>query len=114
VELGLTSTRYYDAIFAYSAPRAEIKYDRKNVIPPNHFGYQNETLLGNLLNNSKYLLVNDQARRLNPVMNPEFENRWSFSPKDFERIKMDSRINQVYSNKDLEIFFAPGNAGGDN
>ena len=111
LELGLTSDRFYDGIFGYSAPRAEI--DRKNVIPPNHFGYQNETLLGNFYNNSKYLLVNDQARRLNPYMNPEFENRWSFSPKDFERIKMDSKINQVYSNKDLEIFFAPGIAGGD-
>jgi hypothetical protein len=113
LELGLVSTRFYDAIFGYSAPRPEIEYDRKNVLPPNHFGYQNETILGNFYNNSKYVLVNDQARRLNPYMNPEFENKWSFSPKDFERIKMDSRIDQVYSNKDLEIFFAPGIAGGD-
>jgi hypothetical protein len=74
------------------------------MIPPNHFGYQNETLSGIFLNNSKYLVVNDRGRRLNPYMNPEFEDQWSFTPKDFERMKTDPKIDLVYSNKDLEIF----------
>jgi len=41
-------------------------------------------------------------------MNPEFEDKWSFTPTDFERIKSDPKIHQVYTNKDLEIFMLPG------
>ena len=107
-ELGVVSSRFYDAIYGYSAPRWNIYFNNKNMIPPNHFGYQNETLSGIFINKSKYVLVNDKQRRLNPYMNPEFEDKWSFTPTDFERIKSDPKIHQVYTNKDLEIFMLPG------
>lgn len=103
-ESGLVSTRFYDAIFGYSAPRWNIYFNIEKMIPPNHFGYQNETLSGIFLNNSKYIVVNDLGRGKNPNLNPEFEDQWSFTPKDFERIKDDPKVDVVYSNKDLEIF----------
>ena len=74
------------------------------MVPPDHFGYQNETLSRDFYNNSKYLLVNDRGRGLNQHVNPEFEYKWSFSPRDFERLKFDNKIQQIYSNRNLEIF----------
>lgn len=107
-ELGVVSNRFYDAIFGYSAPRWNIYFNSKNFIPPNHFGYQNQTLSGSFYNSTKYLLVNDKQRRLNPYMNPEFEDKWSFTPEDFERIRSDPGVHLVYTNKDLEIFLLRG------
>jgi hypothetical protein len=107
LELGLVSYRFVDALYGKSAARLNI-YENKNMAPPNHFGYQNETLSGIFYQKSKYVVVNDQGRRKNPYMNPEFENKWSFSPKDFEQLKSDPKINQVYSNYNLEIFMLPG------
>jgi hypothetical protein len=107
LELGLVSYRFVDALYGKSAPRLNI-YENKNMAPPNHFGYQNETLSGIFYQHPKYVITNDQGRRKNPYLNPEFEDKWSFSPKDFEQVKNDPKINQVYSNKNLEIFMLPG------
>ena len=107
LELGLVSYRFVDAIYGKSSERLNI-YENKNMAPPNHFGYQNETLSGIFYQQPKYVVLNDQGRRKNPYMNPEFENKWSFSPKDFEQLKSDPKIHQVYSNKNLEIFMIPG------
>jgi len=74
------------------------------MIPPDHFGYQNETLSQNFYTNSKYLLVNDRGRGFYPQMYPEFKNNWRFIAEDFERIKFDTKIHQVYSNRNIEIF----------
>jgi hypothetical protein len=74
------------------------------MIPPDHFAYQNETLSQNFYSNSKYLLINYRGREFYPHMYPEFKNNWRFLPGDFEQLKYDSKIQQIYSNKNLEIF----------
>jgi len=104
LEFGLYSYRFYDAIYGQSAERPNIKYYDQNMIPPDHFGYQNETLSQNFYTNSKYLLVNDRGRGFYPHMYPEFKNNWRFIAEDFERIKFDTKIHQVYSNRNIEIF----------
>ena len=102
-ELGLTTFRFYDAIYGYSAG-LNSSFEEKYMLPPDHFGYQNDTLSRNFYNSSKYLLLNYKGRELNPQINPEFEYKWSFGPKDFEQLKIDNKVQQVYSNGDLEIF----------
>jgi hypothetical protein len=103
LEYGVNSFRFYDAIYGHSAVRTNILFTT-NKIPPDHFGYQNETLSDVFLNNSKYLLMNDHGRGFYTHIYPEFEYRWRFVANDFERLKNDNKIQQVYSNRNLEIF----------
>jgi hypothetical protein len=98
------TNRIYDALYGQSAPRVNIYFDNPNTIPPDHFGYQNETLSRNLFNTSKYLLVDDLGRGFYSHMYPEFKNNWRFLAEDFERLKSDTKIQQVYSNNNLEVF----------
>jgi hypothetical protein len=104
LDFGLDSYRFYDAIFGHSAARMNIGFRYHGVALPDHFGYQNETLSKNFYNNSKYLLVNDRGRGFYPQIYPEFQNKWRFTAEDFERINFDTKIQQVYSNRNLEIF----------
>ena len=106
LEFGPTSYRFYDAIYGQTAKRSNIYYfdEVEKMTPPDHFGYQNETLSGNFYSNSRYILLNYEGRGFYQNLYPEFENKWRFSVKDFERLKYDSQIQQVYSNGDLEIF----------
>jgi len=77
---------------------------RETSMPLDHFGYQNETTSRIFFNNSKYLLLNYQGRKFYPIMYPEFKNNWRFLAKDFEQLKFDSKIHQIYSNRNLEIY----------
>ena len=104
VELGPSSYRFYDAIFGVVAERPNIYYYDQIMDPPDHFGYQNETLSRNFYDTLKYLILNDKGRDFYPHMYPEFKKDWRFLPEDFEQLKFDSKIQQIYSNGDLEIF----------
>jgi hypothetical protein len=103
-ELGPVTFRYYDALFGVSAKRLNIEYETKNMLPPEHFGYQNETLSADFYGNSKYLVMNDKGTDFYPHMYPEFKNNWRFLPEDFERLKSDRKVQQIFSSKNFEIF----------
>jgi hypothetical protein len=103
-ENGISSYRFYDVIYGHSVRRVNIDFNEAEMMPPDHFGYQNETLSQNFLNNSKYLLVNDFGRDFYPHMFPEFPDKWRFLAQDYERLKMDTNIQKVYSNKNLDVF----------
>jgi len=105
LEFGLFSFRFDHAIYGPSSGRlnfADTNYD--NFIPPDHFGYQNETQSRILFDSSKYLILNDHGRGFYPKIYPEFPDKWRFITQDFERLKSDNKVQQVYSNKNLEIF----------
>lgn len=104
LELGPPSFRLHDAIYGQSAKKLNIYYNEKNMMPPDHFGYQNATPTSNLSHTSKYLLLNDLGRKFYPSIFPEFNNNWRFLAEDFERLKSDTKIQQVYSNKNFEVF----------
>jgi hypothetical protein len=104
LELGLVSSRFYDAIYGESAERQNMNIFNINMTPPDHFEYQNETLSRNFYNSSKYLILNAKGRGFYPHMYPEFENKWRFLAKDFEQLKSDNKIQWVYSNRNTEIY----------
>lgn len=104
LELGVFSFRYFDAIYGVSAERVNIDYIEEDAVPPDHFGYQNATVSGDFLNNSKFVILNDKGRGFYQHIYPEFKNNWRFLPGDFEQLKFNSKIQQIYSNKNLEIF----------
>jgi len=100
--LGISTDRFYDAIYGESAERTNIHFSEKNTLPPDHFGLQNET--NNFFDDPKYLLLNDKGRGFYEHLYPEFENNWHFLPGDFKRLRFDSKIQLIYSNKNLEIY----------
>jgi len=103
-ENGISSYRFYDVIYGHSVRRLNIEFNETKMMPPDHFGYQNETLSQDFFNNSNYLLVNDFGRDFYPYMFPEFPDKWRFLAQDYERLKIDTNIQQVYSNRNLEIY----------
>jgi hypothetical protein len=103
-ELGPATFRYYDAIFGVSAKRVNIEYEDKDMMPYDHFGYQNKTLSAFFYENSKYLVISDKGSDFYQRMYPEFRNNWRFLPEDFEHLKSDSKVQHIYSNRNLEIF----------
>ena len=102
--MNIVPFRFYDAIYGVSAERLNIDYEDKNMIPPDHFGYQNETISRNFYNIPKYLILNDVGRDFYLYIYPEFKNKWRFLNKDFERVNFDNKIQKLYSNRNLEIF----------
>ena len=104
LEHGPVSNRFYDTIYGPSTPRLNIYFSNRISIPPDHFGYQNETLWGNLSHTPKYLLLNELGREFYPHMYPEFKKNWRFLAQDFERLKYDAKVQHVYSNKNLEVY----------
>jgi len=103
-ELGIFSFRFFDAIYGVSVIRENIDYKEEKALPPDHFGYQNETLSRNFFENSKYIILNDKGRGFYQHVYPEFKNNWRFLPEDVEHLKSDSQVQLIYSNKNLEIF----------
>jgi hypothetical protein len=106
LELGPTSFRFYDAIYGRSAKRMNIFYfdQGEKMIPPDHLGSQNETVLRDFFTNSKYLILNDRGRDFYPNMYPEFKEKWRFLTTDFEQLKNNEKIQRVYSNRNMEIY----------
>ena len=104
LELGPATFRYFDAIFGVSAKKLNIENENKNMLPPDHFGYQNETQSRILFDSSKYVVLNDHGRGFYPTLYPEFTDKWRFLASDFDRLKSDRKIQQIYSNRNLEIF----------
>jgi hypothetical protein len=104
LEYAPNSYRFFDAIYGHFAKRTNIFFENSKVMPPDHFGYQNETFSYYFYNNSKYLLVNELGRGFYKNIYPEFEYKWRFIPKDFERLNFDDKLQKIYSNRYLEIF----------
>jgi hypothetical protein len=50
------------------------------------------------------MILNDKGREFYPHVYPEFKNDWRYLPEDFEKLKNDNNIQQIYSNRNIEIF----------
>ncbi len=105
MEIGLFSFRYNHVLYGASSQRLKIPYNNYNFfIPPDHFGFQNETESKIFLGSPKYLLLNDRGREFYPEIYPEFPDKWRYLPNDFQQLKSVNTIQKVYSNTNLEIF----------
>jgi hypothetical protein len=100
-----SSFRYYEAIYGPEAKKVNIGMYNPDSVPPDHFGYQNETLSRSFYSRSQYLLVDARGRGFYLHVYPdEFKNKWRFFPKDFELLNFDDNVNKIYSNRNLEVF----------
>jgi hypothetical protein len=72
-------------------------------MPPDHFGYNMTSSLGSFYNEPHYFLLTNAGKFYYPNIYPEFPQKWRFDANDFERLKTDVSVQQIYDNGNLDI-----------
>jgi hypothetical protein len=103
VELGLSQLTFYNEIYGMSSPRKNLDYG-SGVQPPDHFSYNVSSSLGNSYATPRYLLTSELGRSYYPLVYPEYEGYWRFSPSDFAKLGLDSNVNEFLDNGNLELY----------
>jgi len=102
-EIEISQMRFYDALFGCKAPEKNIRYGI-STLPPNHFGYNNKTFMGESYNESCYLIIPRLGRIFYPEMYPKYEEYWRFESNDFNKLEKDQTVEKIYSCGDLDIY----------
>lgn len=110
-ELSISQWRFNDALAGkrdytlnINTEKSTLRYRKEQTYPTDHFGYDNHESISNSYKN-EYLLLNDLAKKHYPIVFPEFEDLWRFTPEDFAKLKKDDGAQLIYSNGNLEVFF---------
>ncbi|MCD4664979.1 MAG: hypothetical protein K8R68_06875 [Bacteroidales bacterium] len=99
--------RFSDAIYGYER---NILADLKILMAlgenpglPDHFGYNNDTSLGNYYGRNSYVILTHLGRIFYPVTYPDYIERWRFTPADFEKLQNDNTVVRIYDNCNFEV-----------
>jgi hypothetical protein len=103
LEVGISQSRFSDAIYGVDSPRINIGYGA-TVAAPDHFGYDSQNSFSDSSDGARYLLISERGRTFWPSIWSEFESRWRFSPQDFGRLELDNGVCHVFSNGDLDVY----------
>jgi hypothetical protein len=104
LEYGLSQDRMYDAIYGRDYPRTNVVFSASDsLMPPDHFGYNMTSSLGSFYNEPHYFLLTNAGKFYYPNIYPEFPQKWRFDANDFERLKTDVSVQQIYDNGNLDI-----------
>ena len=80
--------------------------DSSRTTPIDHFGFNNNTTLGQYYNNSVYLLINQVGFQTYPKIFPGYEDKWRFTPQDFKKLNNTSQNMLIYNNGNLKIYIS--------
>jgi len=76
----------------------------RGILPPFHFNYTHNSLLGESYQDDNYMLLNKLDWLLYAEVWPEMAQlRWFIA--DFERLNMDNSIDKLYSNSGFDIWY---------
>ncbi len=103
VELGLSQLTFYDEIYGMSSSRKNLDYGSA-VQPPDHFSYNVSSSFGKSYATPRYLLTSESGRSYYPLVYPEYEGNWRFSPSDIAKLRLDSSVNEFLDNGNLELY----------
>ena len=106
LELGLYQNRMYDAIYGYDYPRTNVFYNYLNSSafrPPFHLGYNSVSSLGDIYNEPHYFLLTNAGEFVYQHFFPESPQKWKFDVNDFEQLKIDPSVQQIYDNGNLKV-----------
>lgn len=103
LELGISQSSFYSAIYGFSAPRENLWLEKYS-IPVDHFDYSTNESLGNYYKEPMYFVLPILGRIFYQEIYPEFEKLWKFTSEDFEKLDADSSILNIYNNGDLDIY----------
>ena len=110
LELGISKDRFHAVIYGEQADKYGQDINIRNLTnitrtePIDHFGFDNNTTLGQYYNNSVYLLVNEIGVQSYPVLYPGYKNVWRFTPGDFITLNDSNQSMLVYNNGNLQIY----------
>jgi hypothetical protein len=103
LDSGIKTKRFYDETYGTDSPRDKM-ISSFSAPPPDHFGYNNHSFLGESYSETRYLLVSDVGRHLYEYLYPENQNLWKFDQKDFGMLAMDPSSDKVFDNGNLGAF----------
>ncbi len=102
---GITDYRFGDAILGHKETRMRSDISKDWQIPegiPDHLGYTNNTSISEAFNGSRYIIFSKLSEEI-------YEKVWTFkrryNKEDFDRLNCDKKINKIYSNKELRVFY---------
>ena len=116
LELGLSQYRFLAYVNGEKADEhgqdiyiANISNSSKTA-PIDHFGFNNNTSMGQFYNASVYLVINTLGEESYPVLYPGYANVWRFTPADFILLNDSDQIMLIYNNGNLKIYKAMKNS----
>jgi hypothetical protein len=115
-ELGTKQFRLHAAVtggdpLPSSLRRRGVNYD-SDPVPPDHFGYRNNTTLGASYPDARYLLLTTEGRQRYPAFYPDFRADWRFTPEDFDRLDRDTTTDKLYANGYFDVYHVRNETAG--
>ena len=110
LELGISQYRFLAYINGEQADQYGQDINIRNISNPSittpidHFGFNNNTSIGQYYNSTLYLLINQVGEESNPTLYPRYENVWRFTPQDFVKLNESQQIMLIYNNGNLKIY----------
>lgn len=101
-QLGITVWRFEDAFTG--ATNRTLRRDDAKARPPDHFGYQNGSSLGETYDEDQYLIVTQLGRDYYPEVFPKYQRFWRFTATDFKRLNQDRTVSKVYTNGGFDTY----------
>lgn len=102
-QMGIEQDRYSNAI--YNLNTSDLQVQRNDIVPPDHFSYNNNTFLGIHYNQSRYLVISRLIKIFYPEVYPDYKNYWRFNSEDFNKLQNDKTVIKIYINGEFEIYF---------
>jgi hypothetical protein len=78
-------------------------YIPKGLEPPSHFGYNNQSMLGQFYEEDVYLVLNEKDRMFYAIY-PEV-TEYQLLPRDFVKLAEDPSVDHLYSNGGLDVWY---------
>jgi hypothetical protein len=104
--LNVDQLRFSNLILGIQNIPSNIRY---NSLPPDHFGYTNNSMYGEFYNFDRYFIDSKLSRIINPSVFPEYASLWRFSSEDFYRLDYtDPSVNKIYSNGEFWVYYIHG------
>lgn len=106
-ELGLSQTRFHEAIFGLNKLKHNIK-SGDSVLPLPHFGNETYVQMSDHDDEYQYFLITTLGRSYYVKMYPEYKDKWKFTDVDFSKLNNQETVHKIYVNQVLEIYFIRG------
>jgi hypothetical protein len=80
-------------------------WSKSSYIAPDHFGYDLNHRYGELLDNDRYFWNTKLSQIWAPILTPEYEPYWTFTPEDYSRLRSDTSVRRIYDNGESQVFY---------
>ena len=107
-EFGIAHYRFYHLFYGDRTQSETIR--TSGTLPPDHFGYDNGSRLGDHYHNNTYLMLTRLGRITYPTKFPDYREFWRFTPRDFQQLERDPTVARLYDNGEYNQYLIAENA----